>query len=151
MEVQLIGGYSTIIDDQDAKLVLPYRWSDNGGGYLQSWINGRRVLLHRFILSAVKGQEVDHINRVKTDNRRENLRFVTRSENMLNTGRMINKLAGTGNTYSRYLGVTWSKKSNKWQAQMRRNNRNYYLGLFESELDASNAYQRASDKFKQGT
>ncbi|ASZ71334.1 HNH endonuclease [Lactococcus phage 38507] len=54
-------------------------------GYLQTSINGRRELVHRIVMSAFKGESeltVDHLNGIKTDNRLENLEYVTLSENV---------------------------------------------------------------------
>ena len=61
------------------------RWNDN---YLSGWISGekRDVRLHRFLLDAPDHLDVDHINRNPLDNRRENIRLATRTQNMANRG-----------------------------------------------------------------
>ena len=56
-------------------------------GYIHIQIGVKMYKVHRLIMMAFVGesqQEVDHINRIKTDNRFENLRYCTRSENNLN-------------------------------------------------------------------
>lgn len=75
---------------------------------------------------------INHINFNKKDNRVENLEIVTQRENG-------NKkhLKST----SKYVGVYWYKPLNKWRAQITLNGKNNYIGLFEKEIDASQAYQ----------
>jgi hypothetical protein len=75
----------SIIDIEDLDLVKPYTWSLYTGGYIRS--AKLRTSMHRFLMSPIPdGMQVDHINRIRLDNRRSNLRIVTRSENMKNTG-----------------------------------------------------------------
>ncbi len=88
--IQLSDGNFTIVDDEDYIILKNYKWSNNGVGYVQGWIDGKYWLIHRFIMKAIKGQEIDHINRDKLDNRKENLRFCTRRENCLNSDRCEN-------------------------------------------------------------
>jgi hypothetical protein len=65
----------------------------NRGGYLKGLIFGRTYIAHRIIWAWVSGEyppdglEIDHINRVRDDNRLSNLRIVTHSQNSLNRGR----------------------------------------------------------------
>lgn len=75
---------------------------------------------------------VNHINFVKTDNRLENLEIVTMRENS-------NKKHLKSS--SQYVGV--SKHLNKWRAIIKIKQKNTHLGLFETEIEASNAYQKA--------
>jgi hypothetical protein len=75
--------------------------------------------------------ELDHINRIKDDNKISNLRIVTSQQNKFNRN----------NT----KGFYWHKKANKWQSQIRLNNKNKYLGLFNTEEEAENAYLQAKE------
>lgn len=75
---------------------------------------------------------VNHINGIKTDNHVENLEIVT---NRKNTERNSPK------SISKYVGVGFHKGTNKWRARIRINSKEKYLGLFNTELEASNAYQ----------
>lgn len=82
---------------------------DNGGGYLKVCLRKDRknnfLYIHRLVCEAFilnrkmkKGEFCDHINTIRDDNRLENLRVVTRSQNALNPiTRMRNSLAQTGN------------------------------------------------------
>ena len=68
---------------------------------------------------------IDHIDRDKSNNRIENLRLVSCQENQFNTDSK---------------GYHFHKQRKKWQAQIRINKKAIYLGLFESEEDAREAY-----------
>ena len=70
-------------------------------------------------------QEVDHIDGNKTNNKIENLRAATKSQNQHNS--KINK-----NNKSGVKGVCWDKRKNKWKSQVALNKKNYYLGHFDN-------------------
>jgi hypothetical protein len=80
---------------------------------------------------------INHINFIKTDNRVVNLEIVINREN-------CNKkhLKST----SKYTGVSWNKKNNKWASQIMIEGRNKHIGYFRNELEASNAYQNELKK-----
>lgn len=125
-------GTEILISKEDFEVVSNYSWHINNRGYVRAntkTINGNRghVMLHRIISNANKNQIVDHINRIKTDNRRENLRLVQPLINCLNRG-------PKSNAKSKYKGV--SKQRNKWQVYVNRK----YIGLFETEIEAAIAY-----------
>tara|TARA_R110002126_G_scaffold268496_1_gene412031 strand:+ start:204 stop:698 length:495 start_codon:yes stop_codon:yes gene_type:complete len=79
---------------------------------------------------------IDHIDYNKANNRLDNLQLIKQRENIV---RSINK----NKTSSQYVGVSWAKHINKWKSQIRINKKNINLGSFNSELDASRAYQKA--------
>ena len=108
----------------------------NGLGYIQIQIGRKLYLAHRLIMLAFVGdsdQEVDHINRIKTDNRFENLRYCTRRENGLNRDYVDNA-----------KGYYWHYT--KWLARISVNGKNKHLGRFDNEQDARQAYLDARDK-----
>lgn len=76
--------------------------------------------MHRFLLKTPKGLETDHINRDKLDNRRSNLRIVSRTQNSINRDMPPNNTSG-------YKGVTWYKRDRYWQAQIKTKGRNIIL------------------------
>lgn len=75
---------------------------------------------------------VDHINGNRLDNRLENLQLITNRENSCK-----DRINGT----SKYPGVCWDKSRNKWMSRMKINNKNNYLGRFDTEEEAYLAYQ----------
>ena len=106
-------------------------------GHLQVYVKGRTYLVHRLIWFLLKGswpKELDHINGIRDDNRIENLREVTRQQNL------FNRKATTGST-SKYKGVSWKSKNNKWVAQSCVNGKVNYLGLYNTEEKAHEAYE----------
>jgi hypothetical protein len=112
--------------------------NSNHSGYIRIRLCGKNYLAHRLIMMAFVGesdQEVDHINRIKTDNRFENLHYCTHSENNLNRDYMDNA-----------KGCHFDKRRNKWQSHIRINGKLKHLGMFEKEEDAHQAYLNAKDK-----
>lgn len=105
----------TKISLQDLEEVTKHKWRLRKDGYVETTINRKSILLHRFILPTVKQMEIDHINRDKENNRRENLRESTRFENTANRG-IVSKVSMSGR-----IGVTFHQRRNKWIAHMKRN------------------------------
>jgi len=91
-------------------------------------------------MKANSGEVVDHINHNLLDNRRQNLRICTPSENKRN--RVLAK-----NNSSGYKGVNWSKGANKWRTQISINGKQKHLGLFNNILLAAEAYDSAAQKY----
>jgi hypothetical protein len=114
----------------------------DGKEYFQLGIAGRNYQIHRIVYAINKGVDpggfdVDHIDNNGLNNKPENLRLATRSENMGNRGKNRNNTSG-------WKGVYWHDQRQKWVASIKVNGRARYLGLFSNPEDASSAYQRAS-------
>lgn len=99
--------------------------------------------MHRAIMERVLGralkrtEKVDHINGNGLDNRRENLRVVTHSQNLAN--RSITK-----RTANRFKGITQCKRTGHWQAKIMVNYKTIYLGTYKTDEDAAKEYDWAA-------
>jgi hypothetical protein len=121
-------GKAFLIDKKDAETCDKYMWYVNSDGYAHTTIGGKKTKLHRFLLrESLNAQlEVDHINGNITDNRRANLRVCTHAEN----GKNMKKLKSE-------LGITGVRRSGKkYQAQIRREGKQTYLGTFDTVEEA---------------
>lgn len=131
------------ISPQDAGPILLYKWrithSRKGTERIyyaaanERGTKPRVIKMHRLILSAPDGWHVDHINGDGLDNRRENLRLVNPQLNQANSRK---HKPGT----SRFKGVCWSRKANKWRAYVSVDRRQIHIGLYEEEMAAAQAY-----------
>lgn len=116
--------------------------SKDGNGYVRIRIKGTEYLAHRLAWLFAKGEDplerfIDHLNCDRGDNRIENLRIVDHKENNRNR----RKAKGTS---SKFKGVSWNAKTGKWTSQIYAQGRQRYLGSFDIEEDAHEAYRRAA-------
>ena len=109
-------------------------------GYIMIRIDSKDYTAHRLAWLYVYGcwptNQIDHINRVKDDNRLCNLREATQSENNWNVGKYKNNKSGL-------TGVSWHNSTKKWQAQISVNGKLIYLGLFDTPEEGHAAYLKA--------
>lgn len=117
-------------------------------GYVQISINRTRYLAHRLAWMYVHGEWpkhcLDHINGVRSDNRIENLRDVTHQVNAQNQ-----RAVGKRNT-SGLMGVGWRKDRQKWRATITLNQKQKFLGVFDTAGQAHEAYLNAKRQFHEG-
>lgn len=110
-------------------------------GYKKGSFFNKKLFAHRVLWAMHKGKwpasNIDHINGDPSDNRIENLREATQSQNLANS-RM-----STTNT-SGYKGVSWHEPTQKWMARIKKNGEKYYLGLFSCPEDAYQAFCTAT-------
>lgn len=143
MDIDLGKGFVAVIDDEDADLVVGYKWypmKAEGKVYAAGWKHmppGRFfVHLHRLIANAQPGDIIDHLDRDPLNCRRSNLRRVTRQQNSFNRGPNQNGKPST----SKYKGVFWCRNSGRFRARIALNKKRIYLGYFDNDEDAARAY-----------
>ena len=126
------------IDGRTKKWVVKTLYKD--GGYLRMSFGGKLYQHHRVIYKiwnpnwdiengCSTDNSIDHINGNTTDNHIQNLRNVTNQQNQCNR--------------TKAKGCSWHKTKKKWMAYIRLNGKTIYLGLFDLEADARNAYLEA--------
>ena len=126
-------------DLEDYDLIKNYCWCITNSGYVSTYIKGKQFLLHRFIIG--KDEEIiDHINHNKVDNRKINLRIVTNSQNGMNSTISKNNTSG-------FTGVYWHNRDKVWEAWIKVDYKDIYLGRFYNFEDAKEARLKAEDKY----
>lgn len=142
-EIEITKGYKAIVDDDDYDKLCEYKWSANVSKntcYVVSRINGKNIGMHRFILNAEDGKDVDHINGNGLDNRKSNLRVCTHAQNLMNMKLRTDSTSGK-------KGVGFDKKSKSWRVQIIYNGIRKYLGRYKNKEDAINAREKAEIEF----
>lgn len=139
-----------IIDEDDALKVFKYDWqAKRNGKDKTTYAVSRRhigggsyatVRMHNVVMGEKPGKEPDHKNGNGLDNRKQNLRFVTGTE------QAWNRRAKQNQKSSRFKGVTRHKPSGKWVAQICNNYKVTRIGQFDDEEDAARAYDEAARK-----
>ena len=145
--VPLTQGYEAIIDAADVPLVCGFNWHAcpapgtlyaNRTDYSKN--NQVTVAMHRIIMSQPKGLMIDHQDGNGLNNRRNNLRLATSSQNNCNSRIRIDNTSGL-------KGIFLVKKTGKWRARITVNKKENHLGYFLSKKEAYAAYCAASDKY----
>lgn len=112
----------------------------NTQGYRHIHIDGHDYLSHRlaflYMTGSFPGDEVDHINRVRNDNRWANLRHATRLTNNTNKGVYRNNASGVP-------GVSWKAKYKRWNVMFWADGKEFYVGSFQDKQSAIKARAEA--------
>lgn len=123
------------VDNEDVDIVKEHTWFISHGYVMDR--DG--VLLHRMLLNSPQDMDVDHINHDKLDNRKNNLRITTTSQNMWNQKLAKNNTSGA-------TGVS-RIKNNKWKARIKENGNEHYLGSFDTFNEALSARKQAEELY----
>jgi hypothetical protein len=140
-EIQLVHDRGiTLVDDDLFEQLDRIHWYAQPRGYVHGKVDGRMVLMHRYIMDAKPGQEIDHIDRNKINNQKSNLRFVTRSQNC------CNKAKGE-QTSTPYLGVYRSR--NKYAvSKLDRNKVIKTFGVYDDIVLAAEIHDEAARRIQ---
>lgn len=113
-------------------------------GYWFIVLDGKRYAAHRLVWLYIRGEWpvdcIDHINRIRTDNRLANIRAATRAQNMQNLGVDYKNKSG-------FRGVSFDIANNKWRASISVDGKTKNLGRFTDKKLAVLAYRAAAAKY----
>lgn len=114
-------------------------------GYLQVRFMNKIHLVHRIVWEMFNGQipygmQIDHINHIRSDNRIQNLRMVTKISNGRNLTKKINNTSGV-------TGVSWSKSRAKWRVQIMVDRKSIHIGYFNDFDSAMAARLSANERY----
>jgi len=139
----LINGKKVLLDISDLKkcLLSNSKWNINEKGYVK---NHKCKYIHQTVLPPKKGYVTDHINRDPLDNRKNNLRYATRTENLRNS-----KPSNRGGKFgSKYKGVNKRRGgSDRWVVYITVDSVSTYVGDFSTEKEAALAYNKMAKKY----
>lgn len=147
-QVQLTGGFVALIDDEDFERVTAYNWfyqisKCKTRVYAVTNIDRKLVSMQNFILGRKKGFMVDHKIGEGLDNRKDNLRYLTRSQNTVNARLKKNNKSG-------YTGVLYVERIKKYEVAIKVNRKNIRIGYYEKFEDAKSARIAAEEKYFPG-
>jgi hypothetical protein len=139
-EISLTQGRVALVDDEDYERINAHRWytfkmKHSLTAYAVRKQAGKVIMMHREIAGTPDGMLTDHKDRDGLNNRRDNLRICTHTENHQNEAPRRNKI-------SKYKGVY--RHGGKWQARISINGMRRSLGHHEAEVDAAKAYNMAA-------
>jgi len=144
--IPLTQGKYAIVDPDDYERLSKHKWhaikSKNTFYAIRrihlSKNKWKHIKMHREILDPPDHLYVDHINHKGFDNRKANLRTATHRQNS------YNRIHFRKNPSSKYKGVSWKKRTKKWNVQICHNGERKTIGCFDDEIQAAKAYDRAA-------
>lgn len=144
--IPLTQGQYSKVDVDNFYRFIKHKWQacrDGDSFYVRRTVydKGKQTTLHmhRIVLNAPKGLQVDHINGDTTDNRRANLRLANSSQNCCN--RHIPSRT------SKYKGVYYERSENRYRVCIMKNGKRISIGRFKDEIEAARAYDSAALKY----
>lgn len=132
-------GLFSIVDDEDYEGLAKYKWwpakrGRNIYAVRDEKRDGKKyvILMHRQIMRASDGVELDHLDHDGLHNWRGNIRECSSSQNKQNTRIRVHS--------SNFKGVSWAKREKRWRAYIQLGYKMYPLGYFRDEQEAARAY-----------
>lgn len=137
--IVLTQGKKTTVDNEDYFKLSQFKWYYDHG-YARRDEKGKKIYMHRVITKAPKGKSCDHKNHDKLDNRKENLRICTQSQNLGNQNLNAKNTSG-------YKGVSWNKHLKYWTSSVKLNQKTK-VKYFKDKIEAAKDYnERAKEAF----
>lgn len=124
------------IDYENCKKIF---WRKSEYGYARGYLNGKEILLHKYITNTSSDTLIDHKDRNKLNCVRNNLRYANKSINSLNRNVQKNSITG-------YKGVSFDKRRNKYRAYLKKNGKQIWLGYYNNIEDAIIARKNGFNK-----
>lgn len=139
-----------IVDDEDYENLNRFKWYLSNTGYAMHSIHlgkdsdgkykHKNISMHRLINKTPKGMDTDHINHNTLDNRKCNLRTVSRKQNHWNMKTREDSKSG-------FRGVSWLRSRKRWRVRIMVNYKEIYVGRFKELSDAIIARKKAEEKY----
>lgn len=151
--IALSRGLFAKVDDGDFEVLSKWKWHSVWNhtnnvfyaGRNERGVDGKQhtIRMHRFLMGAESGVQVDHRNRDTLDNQRGNLRLATNEQNQHNRGMHRTNTSG-------YTGVGFRKDYSRrpWTAQIRVKTKTVHLGCFKTAEEAASAYRTAELEYR---
>lgn len=148
LEYEIVAGLSILIDEDDVKKIVLYRWRAIGRSMGKIQLcgrpkgTGREITLTRLLLNAQPNTFSQWRNGNRLDYRKSNLESVSMAVRQARLGKRAPEQAT-----SRFKGVSFSQKEGCWTASIRPQGESYSLGSFNDEEAAARAYDQAALRF----
>lgn len=133
-------GNRCIIDTEDLDKIKPYYWSKSEGYWKSQRISLQNCRLHRFLLGFPNSEDVDHIDGDTDNNRKYNLRPCSHKNNSRNHKVASNNTTGV-------TGVVYVKRTGKYMARIKVNQKDIFLGYYKTLEEASKVRKEAEIKY----
>lgn len=136
-----------LVDDEDYEKVIQYKWVFYQE-YPVTLINinseSKHIFLHHFILldKLLEGFQIDHKDLNKFNCQKGNLRYATHAQNCMNKSKIHKYDGAKVRSTSKFKGVSWQLYS--WMVRIAVNKKQYYIGKFDSQEEAAQAYNIAA-------
>lgn len=149
-EYEIINGYVKVklndknymlCDIEDWERFKGHYWFINDTGYaVCETMKTGTLRFHKLVTGTTAEVIIDHINRNKLDNRKQNLRIANKKVNSINRDLQSNNTTG-------HAGVHFNKNNGKWNARVKVNGKVIWLGSFQTKEEAIAARQAGEEKY----
>jgi len=143
-EIPLTQNKIALVDRKNFAWLIQYKWCARKDKYRDRWIavariGKKQIKMHRLIMHAGEGGEVDHADHDGLHNYESNLRLSDKSQNQANQVIRIDNTSG-------YKGVCPSPNGKRWKAQIKVRGKQIYLGTFDDIVDAAVTYDTVAER-----
>lgn len=130
-QILLTKGKYSLVDNEDFEWLNQWNWYFDR--YAKRDVEKKQIRMHRVIMNCPKNMFIDHINHNKLDNRKENLRIVTKTQNQGNLEKRSHNTSG-------FKGVWFDKARGTFAAEIHFKYKKFFLGRYKESKQAAFAY-----------